>query len=1481
MKRFLFSLLLVFGIVSAQAAYLRNIPRELIQPNGDTLHCFASGDEFYNYLHDAQGYTIVLDVATGYYVYADKVSDQLIPTAIVPGRDNPATAGLVPFLNISPEQRMKKRQERLAQMPQRSNDRSPDMAVNQGTMSNLVVFIRFSGESNLTTSYNTVENMFNNQTSGYNSMYNYFKAASYNKLFINSTFYPAPSGNTILSYQDTYPRSYYQPYSGSNPNGYSNDTESTNREHALLKRAVDHIKNSVPTSLNIDYNNDGYVDNVCFVIKGNVGDWSDLLWPHRWALHSVNATINGKRVWDYNFQLEGASSYFTNAVLCHEMFHTLGAPDLYHYYHGEDLSPVGPWDLMEQNSNPPQHSGAYMKYKYGNWIDDIPTITTPGTYTLNPIGSTTNTQTCYKIPINNSQFYVLEYRKNTQSFETELPGSGLLIYRINTEYNGNAGYDGYYEFDEVYLFRPGGTTTNNGNISQAHFSSNVGRTAFNASTNPYPFLTNGTRDDLKISNITSAGNTIQFTYGDASPGGCDAPTNLTAVSSAFEGKPAIYLKWNAVSAAISYSVYNNEGSKLGETSDLDGYITGVSVGSYYCYTVTANCSSGSSVHSNKACVTVEPLSGCDAPVLVVTPSEYEGEPAFLLTWDAVADATTYSVYQEGYHLKTFSGLGIYITNVEIGVPYCFTVVANCQSGSSPHSNEACATISSGCNPPVGLTATANGNSVNLVWSPPSRGDRTTLLKEGFESGLPQGWTLKEADGDGYNWMSMNTAMSNIPGCPFSGSDYSNSGNDCFVSWSYYPTSYSGDGFGGQALNSNNYLITPSVTVPSTGASLSFYITSLNSSSYPDSYKILISTTGSDVANFTGTLQSLTVASWDQFQKKTLSLNAYAGKTIYIAFVHQSNDQFGLLLDDVEITGEPDGAEYNIYRNGTYLTTVENRTSYTDTPAASGNYCYTVTTVCSDQESAASNEACANTSSSGCDAPVITAHSSVYQGKPSVLLLWTAIPDAMNYSVYTEDGYLLGSVSTTSVHISGVDFNATYCYTVVANCSDGASPHSNKACATITSGCNTPYLTASPAEYEGKAVVLLEWTPIYGATKYSIYKDGTTFVDETDGTGVYMLNLTAGEHCYTIVADCSSGTSNHSNMACATIESQFKCELPTNLQATATARNVALSWNAAPDATGYEVYRNGALVTTTSSTNYADNNLKCKTQYCYKIKTICPAGTSDFTQEVCCTTENIPVYHSFSAEACGSYKWNTTTYSNSGTYEQTLSSNGCDSIVTLTLIIHPEYKIPLTADICYGESYTENGFNIQTPLAGTKEYTRTVPTVAHKCDSTLVLTLTVHALPKVTISGKTEIEPGGSTVLTASGALHYEWSTGETTESITVSPLATTTYSVSGTDSYDCQGETSATVLVLNNIADADSDKYRIYPNPANTFFVIEGAPIRRVELFNTLGQFISSKDFDESESVQIDTNELESGLYLLKIYDRTHNASSKRIIIQR
>lgn len=490
-----------------QAAWLKDQPVTVTQPDGSILNLLATGDEFYNWLHDAAGYTIVQSETDGFYYYAELFDDQLIPTSFQVGIVDPSTTHLSPGNIISAEKRTAIRKYMEQEMRFVEPDRNYDRAI--GDFNNLVIYIRFADQDEFLSDTLLNYNRFNNSNPNANSVLNYFEEISYGQLNLRSYFYPVPPDEFVLSFQDEHPRSYYMPYNAvSNPNGYTNDNERTNREHTLLVNAVEwiNINSPVPANLNLDYNNDNRVDNVVFIIRGGTTAWSTLLWPHRWSLYSQDVYINGKKVHDYNFQLETSLSGSGVGVLCHELYHSLSAPDLYRYV-DNSITPVGPWDIMAANNNPPQYMNAFMKMKYGGWIETIPWITETGTYTLNPLQSDENN--AWRIPSQNSssEYFVLEYRKKEGTFDETLPKSGMLIYRINTNAgNGNA----QGPPDEVYIFRPGGNPSADGNLNDAVFGENYGRSEFTDFSNPYAFLQNGSLGGITIYDISPVGETMTF-----------------------------------------------------------------------------------------------------------------------------------------------------------------------------------------------------------------------------------------------------------------------------------------------------------------------------------------------------------------------------------------------------------------------------------------------------------------------------------------------------------------------------------------------------------------------------------------------------------------------------------------------------------------------------------------------------------------------------------------------------------------------------------------------------------------------------------------------------------------------------------------------------------------------------------------------------------------------------------------------------------
>lgn len=551
------------------ASYEVNVPQIIKQPDGKIIHCLASGDEYYHWLHDADGYTIVMNPVDGYFYYGIRSGETVVPSGYLVGEVNPSRVGLEKGAKIS--ERLYTERRNKFDTPLKSVQGTPT----KGLVNSMCIYISFADDSVFTRDRAYFKGLWS--ATDKSSVQDYFKEISYNALNLQIHHFPVSPDTITVSYKDIHPRNYYLPKSGSNPDGY--DGDNAEREHSMLKRAVEFIQNQLPADLNVDMNDDGMVDNVCFVIQGPSSAWADLLWPHAWSLFSYDVRIKGAKIGGYFLTMEQG---FGSGTMCHELGHVFGAPDLYHYSSSGKTGPdaVGGWCLMCGSADPPQSICGFLKLKYNHWISELPEITESGVYSLKPLSEPTNNLYKIKSPFSRTEYFVLEYRKKTGRYESSAPGTGLVVYRINPSAgNGNAGGPP----DEVYVYRPGGNLTDVGSLSSAALIA-PSRTAINDHTDPNCFLYNygeGGPGGLNLFNVSAAGDSITFqvTIVNLFP-----PTELTYS----EGNGVVDLEWQPSMAQDlkTYFIYRN-GSRYGSTTLSTFRDDEVVLGQTYTYSVSA------------------------------------------------------------------------------------------------------------------------------------------------------------------------------------------------------------------------------------------------------------------------------------------------------------------------------------------------------------------------------------------------------------------------------------------------------------------------------------------------------------------------------------------------------------------------------------------------------------------------------------------------------------------------------------------------------------------------------------------------------------------------------------------------------------------------------------------------------------------------------------------------------------------------------
>ncbi len=249
----------------------------------------------------------------------------------------------------------------------------------------------------------------------------------------------------------------------------------------------------------------------------------------------------------------------------------------------------------------------------------------------------------------------------------------------------------------------------------------------------------------------------------------------------------------------------------------------------------------------------------------------------------------------------------------------------------------------------------------------------------------------------------------------------------------------------------------------------------------------------------------------------------------------------------------------------------------------------------------------------------------------------------------------------------------------------------------------------------------------------------------------------------------------------------------------------------------------------------------------------------------------------------------TTYTVNGT-----DVNGCvgNTVSSVTVNALPNVTVN-SSTVCAGQTdlLIANGANTYTwSTAATTSSVFVTPTTntmyvvtgtdANGCTNSATATAVVNATPTVTaVSTNTLICIGQSVIITPSGAVNYNITGG----TFTVSPTATTNYTVNGIASNGCMGNVVITqsVSTCTDIWSLNNTDVQIvlHPNPNHGAFDIELNTDAYVIITNSIGQAFFNGAFNFGKH-HINLGDAVNGIYFIKVI--TLNAeTTKRLVISK
>ena len=433
MKSILFLLLLYFAIYISYAVSANPLPITFTQPNGDTLTVLIKGDERISWYETMDEYTL-LSNRDGYltYAYLDENGD-LQPSEIFATNIEERNSMVNSFLN-SIEKRLffsDIQIQLMLKVCQIEDEAYRDFENGQqltGVLrKTLCALVQFP-EKQMIKGINDFEPLMNqlgySGTGIYGSVRDFFREVSYGNFDLEITLcgvYEAPESEA-----------FYAGYGGHDNCG------------ALASWCAQQVVSEPHIKLN-DFDGAGSYVGFHFIFAGygkesfgNSGP--QIIWSHKSQFFPpVTQYGSNKSISVYSCSPELRGSNGSNltgiGVICHEMGHALLAlPDFYDTSSSGNFTGTGNWDLMASgswngNGSRPAHLNMYSKMKLG-WV--TPEILNSPT-TITDMTNACENPVAYRINTNTSNEYFLLENRQRIKFDSSIPGSGLIVYRVHSQ----------------------------------------------------------------------------------------------------------------------------------------------------------------------------------------------------------------------------------------------------------------------------------------------------------------------------------------------------------------------------------------------------------------------------------------------------------------------------------------------------------------------------------------------------------------------------------------------------------------------------------------------------------------------------------------------------------------------------------------------------------------------------------------------------------------------------------------------------------------------------------------------------------------------------------------------------------------------------------------------------------------------------------------------------------------------------------------